>query len=480
MQWIWGVIFGLAVMGVYALYTGYIEPMERQFEQAGFGSTNLLSLVLFQGAFWKGWQSMFTLFQALALICLTGSVIFAFRKYIRRGSALAVMLASLGLVGMLAAPAGATEFRKGDSVAVAKSETIQSDLFITGHNLRIEGTVNGDVYAFAQQVEVSGHITGDLICFAQSARVSGQIDGNIRSFTNNITVSGTVDRSVTAFNELFTLDTNGKIGHSVTVFSQTLTLDGKVGQDVLAYFAQATISGTVGGAVQSKGQSLTLTGTAVVDGPTSFEGDKPAIVSSDAKLSSPMTFKQMEHRRSERTGSFYVWRGIFTAGFIFLGLVLFSLMPRFSLEATDAAENLGASFGLGVLVMPGVLIAAVIACVTVVGLLVGISTLMVWVIAFMSSEVVVGAIIGRWLLGRATELWPMVGRMAIGIVIVRIITTLPWIGGWAGLAVLLWGMGAIALALYRRLQPVIAPNIPSMPVGPIGTPLPPSTTVGLA
>jgi hypothetical protein len=68
--------------------------------------------------------------------------------------------------------------------------------------------------------------------------------------------------------------------------------------------------------------------------------------------------------------------------------------------------------------------------------------------------------------------------MAVGVALVRVITSIPFIGGWAGFVVVLWGMGAISLALYRRLQPVIAPNVPSMPVGPIGTPLPANTTIG--
>jgi Polymer-forming cytoskeletal len=479
MQWIWGVIFGLAVMGVYALYSGYIEPMEHQFEQAGFGSTNLLSLLFFQGAFWKGWQSMLTLLQALALVFVMGFGIFAFRKYVRRGSALAMMFASLSLLGVMATPASATEFRKGDSVQVNKEETIKSDLFISGHTLRIEGTVDGDVYAFGQQVDVSGHINGDLICFAQSARVSGTIDGNIRSFTNNITITGTVNRSVTAFNEIFNLDTNGKIGRSLTVFSQTLTLDGKVGQDLLGFFAQATVSGDIGGSFSGRGNSLTLTSTAEIDGKAKFEGDKTPFVSSDAKLASPIDYKKLEHKATERTGSYYVWRGIWTAAFIFFGLVLLSLMPRFAVETVEAAEHLGASFGLGVLVLPGVFIASLIACFTVVGLVVGVSTLMLWIIAFLAAQVVVGAIVGTWLMGRSTELWPLVGRMAVGLIVVRVICTVPWIGGWAKLAVLLWGMGAISLALYRRLQPMIAPNIPSVPMGPIGSPLPPGTTVGV-
>ncbi len=61
MQWIWTIALGLAATGVYALYTQYVEPWQTQLEQAGFGGSNLLSLLIFQGAFWKGWQPMITL-----------------------------------------------------------------------------------------------------------------------------------------------------------------------------------------------------------------------------------------------------------------------------------------------------------------------------------------------------------------------------------------------------------------------------------
>jgi cytoskeletal protein CcmA (bactofilin family) len=479
MQWIWGVIFGLAVMGVYALYSGYIEPMEHQFEQAGFGGTNLLNLLLFQGAFWKGWQSMFTLFQAMALAALLVLVVFAFRKYIKRGSALAMMFASFGLVAGFTTPAGATEFRKGDTVQVEKSEKIRNDLFITGQSVRIKGTVDGDVYAFAEEVDVSGQIMGDLICFAKSVHVSGKIDGNIRSMNNNLTITGSVGRSVTTFNELFTLDGNGEIGHSLTLFASSGSLDGKVDRDFVGFFAHATLSGFIGGSARMKGESLNINSGAQIDGKSTFEGDKPAIVSSDAKLAFPLEFKQAVHRSDASHGiGYYIWRIIFAAAYILFGLVLFSVMPKFANDVVDAGENIGASFGLGVLVLPGVFIAAVLACILIVGLFVGISTFLLWLLALMSAEIVVGTIIGRWIMGRTSELWPMVGRMAVGVLLLTVLTHIPWLGGWARVAVVLWGMGAIALGLYRRLQPVIAPNIPSVPMGPIGTPLPPTTTVG--
>ncbi len=59
MQWIWGMVFGLAATGVYALYTGYIQLWQQQLEQTGFSRSNLLGLLIFQGTMWKGWQSMY-------------------------------------------------------------------------------------------------------------------------------------------------------------------------------------------------------------------------------------------------------------------------------------------------------------------------------------------------------------------------------------------------------------------------------------
>jgi len=481
MQWIWGVVLGMAALGVYAVYTGYVEPWQAQLEQAGFGSTNLVSLMIFQGAFWKGWQSMFTLLEGLAVASLVGMMLLAFRRYLKRGSTLAVMFASLGLLLAVATPVpvAAADFRKGETVEIRTDETVKGDLFFSGKLLRVEGTVDGDVYVFAQQADISGHITGDLICFVQSARVSGTVDGNIRAFTNNITLSGTVGRSITAFNEVLNIDSRAKVERNVTVFSQTVAMDGKIGRDFLGMFKNATLSGTVGGNVEGRGEGMNINSSAVVGGTSKFEGDEEPRVSSGAKLASPLEYKKMEHKpHHQRDGGFYIWKLIWTAGFVLLGLVLFSLMPQFASETVQSAENLLASIGLGVLVFPGVFIAALIACCTVVGLLVGISTLFVWFIVLLSSSLVVGAILGRWLLGPAAGTWALIGRMAVGVVVVRIAMMVPWLGIFVKVAVILWGMGAVALALYRRLQPVMAPNIPSVPMGGGDTPLPPQTTVG--
>jgi hypothetical protein len=241
------------------------------------------------------------------------------------------------------------------------------------------------------------------------------------------------------------------------------------------FFAHANLSGKIGAGVRAKGESLIIGSTAVIDGPVKFEGHKPATVSSSAKLASPVEFTQMQEKHNYRDSSYYVWQVIWAAAFVLFGLVLIGLMPKFSQDAVKSAEEYGAAAGLGVLVMCGVPIAAVIACVTVVGLFIGISTLLVWFASLYFAQVIVGALVGQWLMGRTSELWPLIGRMAVGVVIVRLCTTIPVIGGWVKLAVIIWGLGATSIALYRRFQPVIAPG---MPPGQFGQPLPPNTTVG--
>lgn len=479
-QWIWGVTFGLAATGAYALYAGYLEPWQQQLNQAGFGGSSLLSLLLFQGAFWKGWRSMSTLLEALALLTLAGVGLAFFRRRMRRGgSVFAMVLAALLAVMVVALPTGvsASEMRKGERAEVGKDETVKGDLFMTGDHARVDGTVDGDLFVFGHNVEINGHVTGDVIGFAQTMNIHGQVDGNVRAFTNTLTIRGEVRKNVLTFDQTMNVESPGRIGGSLTAFLETLNLDGSLGKDLLMFGKHPVIAGKVGGAIKAKAERLTIVSTAEVDGPIWFEGHNPPDVSPQAKLASPPEYHKLERKPSYLRGHYYVWQLIWGAAYVLFGLVLFALMPRFSQEAVNAADRYGASFGLGVLVFFAVPIAAIIACVTVVGLFIGISAAFTWYASLYYAQVVIGALVGQWLMGRTREFWPLVARMVVGLVIVRLCTTIPVVGGWVKFAVVLWGLGAISLALYHRFQPTIAAGMPAAPGG-LATPLPPNTRIG--
>ena len=470
MQWIWMVVFGLAATAVYGVYTGYVEPWEQRLETAGFGGSSLLSLLIFQGAFWKGWQSMISFVELLALLTAVGVLTVFLRRRIRRGSAVAVVLAVLGAAVVVPAPAAATEFRKGQTAEVRKEETIAGNVFLSGERVEIEGTVDGDAFVVGKDIEVDGHITGDLISAGRTVWIRGQVDGNVRSAGNALNIVGRIGKNVSFFGEAVRVDTKGVINGSAMMFGSDFSLEGQLGRDLLFMGDRVTVLGKVGGSIDQKGASLEIGSTGQVDGPIRFEGENEPIVSSSAKLASPVQFTKHVHRREKMGRTSVFWSTVLAIAFLLYGLVLFRLMPEFSSDATRAAENYGASLGLGVLVMFAVPIAALIAAITIVGLFVGLATLLLWLIALYAAQTVVGAVIGQWILGRTADNWGRIGRMALGLILIRLVTALPH-GGWIKLLVLLWGIGAISLALYRRFQAQapVAPYVPSVaPLAPAG------------
>jgi len=467
LQWIWMVLFGLATTGVYAIYTTYIEPVQNRLQDAGFGGTNLLGLLVFQGAFWKGWQSMASFVEILALLVIGGSAALLFRRWFRRGTLAALLMTGMCAAIIMPGTASATESRKGELIEVAKGENIKGDILLTGHRIIIDGTVEGDVYAFGQEIEVNGHIKGDLLTGAHTVRVAGQVDGNIRAVVNTILVPGTVGRNLMAWAQIVNVDSNGKVGRSVTSFCQTLGVDGKVGGDVAAFDQSTRIGGNVEGGMDVRAEMLTIKGTAQVTGPVKYEGEVEPRVEEGAKLAAgPVSFTKHHPKSKMDSGSgYYIWRLLWSSSFILLGLVLVWLMPNFAGECVTAAENAGASLGLGVLVGISAPIAAGLACLTFVGIPVGIMGFMLWLVLLFTAQIVVGGLIGRWILGRTEDTWGRVGRMALGMaiigVIVPILHQLEFIETLFRMAAMIWGFGAIALALYRRV--VRTPSIPIPP-----------------
>src|SRR5438105_4852971 len=238
----------------------------RQEGHAGFGGSNLLGLLIFQGAVWKGWQSMITILEAVALVTLGGVGAMLLRRRIRRGSALALVFASLCAALMLTPGAPAAEKRTGQNPTVAKDETIKGDIFLSGERVRVEGTVDGDVFAVGKDIDIDGHVTGDVITAGRYLRIPGIVDGNGRSAGNTVVISGTVGKNITWFGDAVTVESAGKVVHGITMFGGTLAIDGHVGRDILFYGEEMNLNGVCSGSGREKGNMMIIGSNAQVDG----------------------------------------------------------------------------------------------------------------------------------------------------------------------------------------------------------------------
>jgi hypothetical protein len=145
------------------------------------------------------------------------------------------------------------------------------------------------------------------------------------------------------------------------------------------------------------------------------------------------------------------------ASFVF-GLVLLLIAPGFFYDVTNACKKVGPTSGLGVLFLLATPVAAILVCVTVVGIPIGIAALFLYAITIYSAQVFVGSWLGERILGTAVGFGPTLGRLALGLGIIRLMRLIPYLGTLVGAIVVVWGLGALVLTLYRYMRPQFTPT----------------------
>src|SRR5579863_8899476 len=307
--WGWIASLGLAAGGAYTVWSGIIEPWRAQAAQAGFTQGNLLTMLFFSGAFWKGWDAMRSLMEFLAVGTLGLVVMWLLRRHLRRTTALAVVMGALALMVALPPSAGAAERKSGDpNYSLPAGEVVHTDLIVYADSTRIDGDVEGDLIAFSRSVTVNGHIKGDVIAFSQELRVNGPVDGNVRAFVQSLQLYGTVARNVLAWAGDVNLDQDAKVNGTLTAGSGHLEVNGKLVGDLLAFTGDADINGQLGRNASIRAGHLTIGSKAEIAGQATAQLREPPEVSNSAKMSRPLDWAIVKHGSETRysSGRYYL------------------------------------------------------------------------------------------------------------------------------------------------------------------------------
>jgi hypothetical protein len=102
-------------------------------------------------------------------------------------------------------------------------------------------------------------------------------------------------------------------------------------------------------------------------------------------------------------------------------------------------------------------VVALLVCFTVVGLGVGIGSILLYAVVLYSGRVFVGAWLGEKILGAGQGAGPAAGRLALGLGLIQAATMLPFLGMLVSLVAAVWGVGGLVLALHKHMRAQWAP-----------------------
>jgi cytoskeletal protein CcmA (bactofilin family) len=452
-SWVWTLAFGVFASGAYWLWTDSVDPWLQQLSNAGFGGTDFLSMLLFSGAFWEGWGNMIDVMQIAALVVVGIGAIVLIRRRLRRSTAIAMVMSAMALTLVLPPPAAATEIRHEEYVLVPATEVIHSDLIVSGGSVRVDGTVEGDLIAFTGMLIVTGHVTGDIIAFAGQLRMEGTVDGNVRVISHTVTIVGTVGKNTASIGNTFDLAEKGQVGGSLTAIASDADLDGRIHRDVLGIIRSTHLDGGIGGEMLLRGRNLAIGSTAEIGGPATFRGLRQPVIAPGAKLASPLHIEKLgENRRQIFSGIRLIVNAIVGYGAaLLLGVLLVTVFPGFFRTTLREIGRIGLPIGVGALaVVAGVLVLALGVLLLFVGVLAGVAGVMGYAPILYVAQVFVAAWLGNIILGEASSATSaVIGRIALGLLILHVAGFIPVLGALTRLAVALWGTGAILLGFYR-------------------------------
>jgi cytoskeletal protein CcmA (bactofilin family) len=371
-------------------------------------------------------------------------------------------------VALTAVPVLAFDARAGDNVTIAAGEEVNEDAYLAGNNVLCNGTVNGDIFAAGQTVTIGGTVANGVTAAGQTVLVSGPVGHGVRAAGSTVDIVGTVGRDVVAAGGNVTIHRSASMNRDLLIAAGAAVISGDVGRNVWGAADQLTIEGSVGGNVDVKVGTLIIAPGATVGGNLSYTAESEATIPVGA-VKGTVTFTQRvdDGARRGAAGRFgalaplaffagLTWKIIAYLMAFLTGLVLIVIAPRRMATASSAIRNdKGPVAGYGAIALFVTPIAAVVVCLTIIGLPLGIIALLLWGIVLYLSQLPVSLFIGHLILGRTRLLDSkgfMIGCLALGLLLIALVRAIPLVGGIVAVATALFGFGAFVVGERRRMH----------------------------
>ena len=381
-----------------------------------------------------------------------------FNRYFRlTGIILLVIL----LISFVSSPVLAFDVREGETVTVGSGEVVNDDLYIAGGDIVIDGTVNGDIFAVGRSITINGIVNGGVSFAGQTSTVNGEITNGLRFGGQSIVVNGRIGRDLVVGGSQLSVSSTGQIDGGLIFGAGSVQADGPVGDSILGGGGQVTLANNVGGDIILSVDRLTITSSADIQGDVKYTSPNEANIQSGAIISGDISHLIPERPDKAEAAAAkgimagilgsIVWKILSYVMIFIIGIILILIaQKRITLMQMAIQKSPWQTLGWGALILIATPIAAVIVMITVIGLPLGIISLLLWGILIYISQIPVALLLGRLIIRQNRELDStgiMIGALALGLLILFILRLIPIIGWIVALLVIVFGLGTLITSI---------------------------------
>lgn len=379
-------------------------------------------------------------------------------RALTRFSAIAAML----VLGCMPASAQMDNiWRAGARVHVVASE--HHDVWAAGAVVSVRGIVNHELTAAGAEIDVDVTTKGDSRLAGAIVSVKGNIEKDLYVAGARLNVDARVGGSLQAGGARLIIGSQSEIEGPIRLAAADVVFAGTSRGSAEIYGDAVQIDGRIGGNLLVRARSVTIAKTAVVEGDAVFE------TLDDPDIEEGATLKGRQTVTLPRPGPRETWSiaralaavvlfGI-GAGLILGLILLIAARPMVEQTISQIRQAPFRTFLIGLAVVILVPLIAVVLMATVIGIPIGLLTLLAFPLMLLVAWVVAAFAVADWLFNRGRAERSFGGRLLLllaGLVVVTLIGIIPVLGILVWLLVVLLGLGALWEALRVRPSQVPA------------------------
>ncbi len=372
------------------------------------------------------------------------------------------------LFAMLAIPAMATAatFSAEEVFSLDSDTVLEDNLYLASENISIKGEVDGDIYAVSGTTLISERVAGDVVIASGDIVILGVVEGDVRVLGGNVLLGGTVEGDVLVAGGAVRITPDALIGKDLYVAAGEVSFDGYVAGNIEIKAGSASINGIIDGDLHVKANDrIGLGNSTFVGGDFKYMATDASILamSSGAQIIGDTSFKALRmpvYAHENKNTFLFIFGGIILLKLLSIltaAIVAVVFIPRLSLAiAGEGVVRPGRSFITGLLVCIATPIIIILLFGTLIGGVVGVIAMFSFLLFLAMSAVYSGIIFGTWLhkvtQKKKKKKMEVNWKTALtGVILLTLISFIPFIGWAIALAVYFIAMGSIARLAYNGL-----------------------------
>lgn len=318
---------------------------------------------------------------------------------------------------------------------LSQSGTYDSTRIVAGNTVTSSATIDGLSLIAGNEVTVEGSAPYGIFA------------------GNNILVNGIIEKDLFLAGNNLTIGSTAEIGRDVYIAGSIMKIKANINGDLRAGGSSIDLSGiTIKGDAYLAVDQITVDSDTVIEGKLTYPEESTVNNLDQAKIGSTETYQtvkvEVKYDVMDVVRNFFIGTASAFLTLTILFFVIPSAQEKLDQEEIKVQEVLK-RLGIGLVSLISTPIIAIIGLITVLLIPASLITLVLYVIAIYLSSLLTYYIVGKEInkkLNKENKYLAII----IGILVVKLIKLVPYIGGIVGFLSLIYGMGLITKFVFNR------------------------------